>query len=166
MPDRNMPIAEILPLIAAAPGRIAALTERLTPEQLHAVPAPGEWSANDILAHLRACADVVGDCMSKLATEEEPTLQMVDPREWIKQTDYPTLDFRTSLRAYAAQRADLVLILEPLPHERWSRSALVKRKGSARERTLHSYGHRLSRHEGQHIREIARIAKAALPKGQ
>ena len=53
-------IEQILTMLAAAPSRLADLTEGLPPAQLLAPPEPGEWSARDVLAHLRACADMWG----------------------------------------------------------------------------------------------------------
>ncbi len=64
MPTKSVTIEQVLALVAATPHRIAALTADLAPAQLHTTPNPGEWSANDVLAHLRACADVWGSCTS------------------------------------------------------------------------------------------------------
>ncbi len=46
MPDKILPIQQVLALLAGAPPRLAALTAGLTPAQLRLSPAPGEWSAN------------------------------------------------------------------------------------------------------------------------
>ena len=68
MPRRSFTIEQILTLLAEAPPRIAALTAGLAPAQLHAAPNPGEWSANEVLAHLRACADMWGNCIATIIT--------------------------------------------------------------------------------------------------
>ena len=60
MYDRPLTIEQILTLLAATPARLADLTDDLPPAQLLAPPEPGEWSARDVLAHLRACADMWG----------------------------------------------------------------------------------------------------------
>ena len=70
MYDRPLTPAQLLPRLAAAPTRIAALTEGLTPAELRAAPGEGEWSATDVLAHLRACADVWGGCIARLLAED------------------------------------------------------------------------------------------------
>jgi uncharacterized damage-inducible protein DinB len=62
VPDRSLTIEQILTMLAATPLRIVALTAGLAPAQLHTPPAHGQWSANDVLAHLRACADMWGGC--------------------------------------------------------------------------------------------------------
>jgi hypothetical protein len=35
-------------------------SDQALPAELLATPGPDEWSANDVLAHLRACSDVWG----------------------------------------------------------------------------------------------------------
>ena len=151
---------QALALLAAAPTRIAALTEGLAPAQMQTAPAPDEWSANEVLAHLRACADVWGKCIAAMLAEDMPTLRAVNPRAWIKQTNYRDLDFRLSLRAYRAQRADQLTDLEPLPHEDWSRAATVTGAGAVLTRTVLFYAEWMARHERTHIRQIERIGAA------
>ena len=53
-------IDQILTLLADQPKTIAALTAGLPDGRLHRPPARGEWSVNDVLAHLRSCDDMWG----------------------------------------------------------------------------------------------------------
>ncbi len=161
MPEKPLPIEQVLTLLAQTPPRIAALTADLAPAQLRTAPNQGEWSANDVLAHLRACADVWGDCIAAILAEM-PALRAVNPRTWIKQTDYLDLEFRPSLQAFATQRAGLLAVLEPLPREAWSRAATVSGAGKALERTVHFYAQWLATHERPHVKQIARIASGML----
>lgn len=150
--------SQLLTQLAATPPRIATLTADLSLEALQANPAPAEWSANDVLAHLRACADVWGNCIMKIIAEERPTWRAVNPRTWMKQTNYPELAFRLSLRSFATQRADLLAVLELLPPEGWSCAAIVTGGGRVLEPTVLSYAERLVRHERPHVKQIERIA--------
>jgi hypothetical protein len=157
VPDRPLTIEEVLTLLVETPPRIAALTAGLAPTQLQTAPNQDEWSANDVLAHLRACADVWSTCIVQMIAEDRPTLRAVNPRAWIKQTDYLELAFRPSLRAFATQRADLLAVLEPLPHEGWSRAATVTGAGKVLERTVLFYAQWLARHERPHVKQVERI---------
>ena len=121
--DTPRTIEQILTMLAAAPTRIADLTEGLPPAQLLAPPEPGEWSARDVLAHLRACADMWGKYIAQILSEDRPTFKAVNPTTWIKQTDYRQQEFEPSLQAFTAQRAGLLRRLKPLAPEAWSRSA-------------------------------------------
>lgn len=157
MPSRSLTIEQLLTLLAETPPRLSALTADLSPARLHTRPNHDGWSLNDVLAHLRACADVWGNCMVTMIAEDTPTLRAVNPRTWIKQTDYLELEFRPSLRSFATQRAELLAVLEPLPHEGWSRAATVTGAGKVLERTVLFYAEWLATHERQHVKQVERI---------
>lgn len=150
---------QTLTLLAETPGRIAALTADLSPAQLQTRPAPDEWSAVDVLAHLRACADVWGGCMATILAKDGPTLRAVNPTTWIRGTDYPTQEFQPSLQAFTSQRRELLAVLEPLTPAEWSRAATVTGAGKPLERTVFFYARWLAKHERTHFKQIARIAK-------
>ena len=160
MPSGSLTIEQILTLLASTPPRLAALTAGLAPAPLRTAPDLGEWSANDVLAHLRACADVWGGCIATMIVEDAPTLRAVNPLTWVKKTDYRDLKFRPSLRAFATQRADLLAVLEPLPPDGWSRAATVTGAGKVLERTVLFYGQWLARHERQHVKQVERIVNS------
>src|SRR5688572_26379041 len=49
---------QALALLAETPRRIAELTAGVAATRLRTRPAAEDWSANEVLAHLRSCADV------------------------------------------------------------------------------------------------------------
>ena len=100
-----------------------------------------------------------GKCIETIIAEDRPTIRTINPRTWIKKTDYLELEFRPSLRSFATQRADLLAVLEPLPHEGWSRAATVTGAGKVLERTVLFYVRWLAGHERPHVKQIERIAK-------
>jgi hypothetical protein len=158
MADKLLPVELILPMLAAAPQQISALTAGLPPDWLQAEPLGGGWSASDVLAHLRSCADVWGRNIATILAEERPSIRAVSPRAYIQKTDYPLQPFPSSLQAFTTQRAGLLAVLEPLPAEAWAREATVKAVGRPSVRTVHTFADRLARHEREHIRQIAAIA--------
>ncbi len=157
MYDSPLTIEQNLTMLAATPSRLAYLTADLTPAQLLTPPEPGEWSARDVLAHLRACADVWGSCIAVILSEDRPAIQDVDPSDWIKQTNYREQEFQPSLQAFTAQRAELLAVLKPLPAEAWSRKATVTGAGEPRELTVHTYAQWLANHERAHVEQFERI---------
>lgn len=154
---RLLTIEQVLTLLAETPPRIAALTAGLVPAQLHTPPDHDGWSANDVLAHLRACADVWDGCIAAIITQDAPTLRAVNPRTWIRKTDYLEQEFQPSLHAFATQRTNLLAVLEPLPPEGWSRSATITGAGRVLERTVLFYARWLAGHERPHVKQIERI---------
>ena len=160
MARNSLTVEQVLTLLTEAPPRIAALTAGLTPAQLHTPLSSGEWSVNDILAHLRSCADVWGDCMRIIVIQNRPTIRAINPTTWIEQTDYREQKFKASLQAFTVQRADLLKFTEPLTPKEWSRTATVTGAGSVLTRTVLFYGQWLARHERSHIKLLERKFKA------
>ena len=159
MPQSDLTIEQILTMLSATPPRITELTVDLTPAQLHAAPNRGEWSANDVLAHLRACADVWGDCMVTIINHNTSTLRAINPTTWIKRTTYREQHFQPSLHAFTAQRTALLAVLEPLSADVWLRSATVTGAGKPLVRTVQSYAQWMARHERPHVKQIQHIAR-------
>jgi hypothetical protein len=163
MPTGSLTIEQVLSLLAGTPARLMSLTDGLEPAELRRAPSHDEWSANDVLAHLRACADVWGNCMARIIAEDKPTLRAVSPRTWIKKTDYLDLEFRPSLHSFSRQRTDLLSLLDPLPREGWSRTATVTGAGNVLEWTVLFYAERLAVHERAHIKQIEQLVTTIHP---
>jgi hypothetical protein len=156
----RLSVPEILEILEGGPSQIRAATGAVEADRLHVAPRPGEWSANEVLAHLRACADVWGGYISTILEEDQPVIRALNPRRWIRDTDYVDRPFRASLRAYATQRARLLGTLRPLSDLEWARTATVRGAGAPREETVLSYAFRLARHERTHVEQIVRVARA------
>ena len=155
MPNKYFMIEQILTMLAAAAHLRA--NSRSGPDQLRTAPGPDEWSANDVLAHLRACADMWGECIATIIAENRPTIRAVNPRTWIKKTDYSELEFQPSLRTFITQRIKLLQALEPLKPEDWSRTTTVTGAGNVLVRSVLFYAQWLARHERPHVKQIERI---------
>ena len=157
--------ATVLKLLMATPRRIAGASKNMNKDQLRRKPAADSWSANEVLAHLRACADVWGSSIMAMLTQDRPTLRYVSPRTWIKKTNYADLEFGVSFRAYANQRKDLLKVLRTLSDDDWLRGASVKAAKKRREETVLSYAERMARHEAGHCEQVERILGARSPEG-
>jgi hypothetical protein len=160
MPERPLSIEQILTMLETGPPRLVTLTDGIAPAQLQAAPGPGEWSANEVLAHLRSCADVWGDCIEVILTQDKPTIRAVNPRTWITKTDYLEQPFQPSLHAFAAQRHRLIKRLKPLAPEAWRRASTITGAGKPFVRTVHSYAQWMATHERPHVKQIERIVNS------
>ena len=161
MTSKYLPIDTILTILKETPPRLAKLTAGLTPAQLHTAPSDGEWSANEVLAHLRACNEVWGGYyIMTILTEDNPTIKAVNPRTWIKNTSYLEQEFQSSLRAFTKERRKLLAVLEPLLPKDWSRTNTLIGAGKPLQQTLMSHADGLARHERAHLKQIERILNA------
>jgi hypothetical protein len=161
MPGLGLTVEEIMVILPETPRRLAALTDGLTPTELRASPGPDAWSVGYVLAHLRACHDVLGGNILRIVAEDTPTWKRESPRSWIRKTDYPEWEFAPAFTAFKEQRTELLKVLEPLPSDGWGRFAMVtERGGEAEERTVLYYGNWLAEHERAHWEHLEGIVAA------
>lgn len=162
MTSKYLPIETILTILKETPSRLAKMTAGLTLGRLHTAPSAGEWSANEILAHLRACNEVWGGYyMMTILAQDHPTIKAINPRTWIKDTDYLEQEFHSSLRAFTRQRKKLLANLEPLSPKDWTRKNTLIGAGKPLQQTLLSHADGLARHERAHLKQIERSINAA-----
>jgi hypothetical protein len=166
MPKSLLTVDEIMAILPATPPTIARLTDGLTATELRTPPEPDAWSVSDVLAHLRACNDVLGGNMLRILTEDHPAWRRLSPRSWMRRTDYPEWEFAPSFAVFARERSDMLRILQPLAAEGWERTATVtEANGATRERSVRFFGDWLAGHERIHWDQIAGSADALRTRG-
>ena len=151
---------EILEILESTPAGLAAATVGLRAVEKAAAPRAGEWSLVELLAHLRACADVWGGAMTVIAEGEQRGIRAVNPLTSVERTDYRSLPFDASLQAFTRQRQDLLPRLLRLAPAEWERTAVVTGAGRPLQRSALFYGRWLAGHERSHRRQIAATAAA------
>jgi hypothetical protein len=149
----------VLTALSETPKHIARIARGCSDRQLIRKPEPDAWSAQEIVAHLRACAEVWGRSIDRMLAEDHPTIRYVSPRGWIKKTDYLQQSFRDSLRAFSDRRAVLVGTLSGLDAIDWSRRATFTATTLGRHATVLSYTRRIADHEVQHLGQLQRTLK-------
>lgn len=147
-------------MLAETPKQIARLARGRSHQQLHRKPAKDAWSAQEIVAHLRACADVWGSSIDRMLAEDHPTIRYVSPRGWIRKTDYLETNFSDSLRAFSDRRGELLARLKPLDAKSWLRPATFTATTLGRDATVLSYATRIAEHEVRHLGQLRRTIKA------
>ena len=148
-------ISAYLRLLRDAPIRIAAATDGLDPVALHLRTPAEPWSINDILAHLRAAADVRERFIADMASGEHATLRYQSPRSELRKTNYVSLTFAENFAAFEERRAILVGRLAELPADGWSRGSSIR----DRPETVARYVRYLSDHEAAHCQQIEGLVR-------
>lgn len=154
MPISADEIAQVLRQLAETPRRLAALTMSCENAQLYTKLGVDEWSMQEILAHLRVCAEVWGKSIQIMIAQDQPTLRYVSPRTVAKKRDYTTQDYQASLQAFSTERADLLKALQALDPPAWSRGATFTGTTRGRKQTIYSYAQRIVNHEAEHLKQI------------
>ena len=123
--------------------------------QLTMPPAPKEWSAVEILAHLRACAEVWSYSIYAMYTLDQPELAHIHPRKWAKAMRYDRLSFAENLQVFEVERNKLLRLLNRLSLNDWGRTCRFR--GRQNTFTIFVQVHRMATHEDQHCQQIAAI---------
>jgi len=110
-------IEKYLGLLTATPQRIQEAVKGWNEAQLQSKAGNQSWSVNEILAHLRSCADLWTYSIYAMLAENEPAFSDINERKWAKVTGYADLSFAQSFQAYALQRKNLLRVLQALPFE-------------------------------------------------
>ncbi len=143
-------VEKYLKTLEEIPRQIETLTGKFNDVRLQSKPDPKSWSVNDILAHLRSCADVWTHSIYAMLAENEPEFSDINERKWTKVTRYAELPFSESFQAHVLQRRNLLRVLDALPFESWERSALI----FGRKHTVFTQIRRMAKHELEHVAQI------------
>lgn len=135
-------------------ARIKSCTQNADDTGLHQSPGAKEWSAVQVLAHLRSCAEVWSDSVYAMLNQDRPSLPQVDPRQWAKQRAYDELNFLASFQDFKSGREAFLDRLKMLSTEEWQRMAEI----GGRQHSVFSQVRRMALHEIDHCAQIERLA--------
>ncbi len=143
------PLEEIL---AATPAKVAEYLQAIGADE-HKKPAPGKWSAAEIVCHLADCEIVFGFRMRQTLAENGPTIQPFDQDHWAKV--YPGVPATLALESFSALRQwNLRVIRDALP-------GAAGRKMTHPERgtmTFQTIVETMAGHDLNHLAQLRRLA--------
>jgi len=125
-------------------------------------PAPGEWCANEVMAHL---LDVETGLflprLARIATEDRPAFEPFSPEPWARARDRSLEPFAASLDAFRRARGATIAFLERLPAAAAERVGLSAHFGPVTLGTFATHG---ADHDLEHLAQIrACLAPPAPP---
>ncbi len=125
---------------------------RLDREGVRAPIKPGEWSAHQVIFHVRAADEqAYGPRLMRILREERPQMEDYDEVAWMKDQYDPDEPAEAVLERWQAARRGWADILAAAPAEAWSRSGLHPFYG---ERTLQWWLERAVAHGEDHRRQL------------
>ena len=149
----NLGGREALSVIAETPDRLAQLVETIGPERLDIPPAPGKWSAREILCHLADGETVFAFRLRQALAEEHHVIQPFDQEKWAVR--YGAFGARPALAVFSSVRAwNLALIRSVSPADLSKRVTHPERG----EMTFQVIVETMAGHDIGHARQIEAIA--------
>jgi hypothetical protein len=121
------------------------------------VPAPGKWSARQIVAHL-ADGELVGaHRFRQMLAEDSPTLVAYNQDLWAKNLDYGKRKPKQSLDTFRRVRAENYELLKDLPPAAFERTGIHTERGVL---TVRGLLEDLAQHVESHARQLQDLREA------
>ena len=109
--------------------QVVAALDGATDAQLDRLPAPGKWTARQIVHHLADSEMTSAIRLRRLIAEENPLIVGYDQEEFARRLHYDR-PLEASLLALRAARETSAEILDRLSEEEWSRSGTHSESGN------------------------------------
>jgi len=111
------------------PKKLGRLLRRASPAKLRKRPAPGKWSAAEILTHLADAEIVVGWRMRQILAVPGTPIEAFDQDVWAASGHYDKRDARKSLEQFRAVREANLAMLKTLTREQWKHHGMHAERG-------------------------------------
>ncbi len=148
-------IPAVLSVLRATPAALATMTDRLRPVDWLTPPDPKEWSATEIICHLRDVeAEVNHPRIRKVLNEENPFIPGQDTDRWAAERAYNRQDGLQALRAFTAARLENLDRLDGLSPIGWERPARHALFGPT---NLHELVNIMAAHDRQHLSQMRSV---------
>jgi hypothetical protein len=141
---------------------VVATLRGIRPAELEWRPAPGEWSAREVVHHLADSESISAYRLRRLLAEDDPVIQGYDQDEYARRLRYQARPMAPALEAFKAARATTAQLLDTMTDAEWQRAGTHTESGAyAAERWLEIY----AAHGEIHAKQIRknRAAWAARP---
>lgn len=142
----------------ATAAKLGRLIQRASPAKLRKRPAPGKWSAGEIIAHLADCEIVTGWRMRQILGAPGSPIQPFDQDAWAAAGHYEKRDARKMLAQFRASREANLALLKILTPEQW------KQHGMHAERGVETIEHIVGLMAGHDLNHLAQVERIVAPK--
>jgi hypothetical protein len=146
-------------VLGSTAAQIGLLLEAIGPQKQFVPPAPGKWSAAEIVCHLADCELVFAFRLRQTLAEDGPTIQPFNQEKWSEA--YPGITASKALEVFTALRGwNLSLIVSALPGAA-ERPVTHPERGTM---TFRNLVETMAGHDLNHLRQLQRIAMDAQAK--
>jgi hypothetical protein len=140
-------------ILASTADAIAECLKAIGPSRINLPPAPGKWSAAEIVCHLADCEIVFGFRFRQTLAEDGPTIQPFDQDKWAAR--YSGVPAAEALAAFSALRNwNLRLIRDALPGAA-ARTMTHPERGTM---TFQAVVETMAGHDLNHLGQLRKIA--------
>jgi hypothetical protein len=143
-------------ILSSTSHEIANQLQIIGPDRASTPPAPGKWSASEIVCHLADCEIAFAFRLRQTLAEDNHTIQPFDQEKWA--ATYPGISARDAFAAFTALRQwNLLLISKVLPLAS-SRPVTHPERGVM---TFQTIVETMAGHDLNHLAQLKRLASVA-----
>jgi uncharacterized damage-inducible protein DinB len=143
-------------ILAETANKVTEYLEVIGHEKASVEPAPGKWSAGEIVCHLADCELVFGFRLRQTLAEDGPTIQPFDQDKWAWAQQYSHIPVALALETFSTLRKwNLQMIKAALP-------GAADRKMTHPERgtmTFQAVVETMAGHDLNHLGQLHKIAE-------
>jgi hypothetical protein len=145
-----------LDVIASSTAKIESLLFQIGPERAEKAPAPGKWSAREIVCHLADCETVFAFRLRQTLAEDHHVIQPFDQDKWA--APYLNYSLPAALAVLSAVRNWNVALIRSVPPGAHSKTVTHPERG---DMTFQTIVETMAGHDLNHISQIEAIASRA-----
>jgi uncharacterized damage-inducible protein DinB len=147
-----------LPVLTSTAQRIGKLIEQLGSERVNEAPAPGKWSAREIVCHLADCELAFGFRLRQTLADDHHVIQPFDQEKWA--ANYSAYQMHDALAAFGAVRSWNLALLRSVSAEARAKAVTHPERGTM---TLSTIVETMAGHDANHLGQLEAIAKKFAP---
>jgi hypothetical protein len=169
----RLPIDARLSRLRRTPGELDRAVSGKADTELSRRPDADNWSAKEIVCHLRDVEELFQIRFHTVVALEEPRILVfgasaddlaawriggaighpLDPRRWAEERQYLRNDTSEALAAFQRRRAEVLVLLQLLSPAEWQRGGIHLSRGRL---TLGDWVARLAAHDDNHVDQLGR----------
>jgi uncharacterized damage-inducible protein DinB len=149
---------EPLKVLSLTARKIEAILEDLGSERVDEPPAPGKWSAREIVCHLADCELVFAFRLRQTLSEDHHVIQPFDQEKWA--TNYAGYETRAALTTFHAARNWNLAFIRSVGPEAQPKLVTHPERGTM---TFQNIVETMGGHDINHLRQLDAMAKKFAP---
>ncbi len=150
---------EPLKVLSLTARKIEAILEDLGSVRVNQAPAPGKWSAREIVSHLADCELVFAFRLRQTLSEDHHVIQPFDQDKWAAK--YAGYDAREALSAFHSVRNWNLAFIRSLAPEEHTKSVTHPERGTM---TFQNIVETMAGHDVNHLRQLEGMVKKFAPE--
>jgi uncharacterized damage-inducible protein DinB len=131
----------------------AAVVKNVSDAQLTKRPDPKNWSAKEVVCHVRDIEESFMMRFLSIMAMEDPKFLPVEPDRWAVDRQYQRNDVQEALAAFRTRREETLRFLRGLKPEQWERGGIHATRGRM---TLKDFVELMAWHDDNHLDQLKR----------